>query len=290
MTPPLPSATSTWHNDTYAAISPQRPELSAAGKTIIIIGAGSGIGRETARAFATAGASHVALLGRTVASLNETKSQVALTSDKTSTSIHVADITQEKTLQEAAASIGVWDVLVLAAGYTSKPGSLTQTDTAEWWKNMEVNVKGPFLALKTFVPTANPSHATVLGLTSGMIAAPAKNLPGISAYITSKFAQTKMMEFLPVDQPHIFTASVHPGMVETAIFAKAGGDASRLPMDKVQLPAHFLVWLSSPEAAYLNGRTVWANWDVEELKTQADTIQSGQLMTGGTYGWPFPHM
>ncbi|KAI1763956.1 hypothetical protein GGR53DRAFT_466817 [Hypoxylon sp. FL1150] len=167
----------------------QRSLLSAAEKAIIIIGAGSGIGRETARSFTTAGASHVAVLG-----------------------------------------------------------------------HPQVNVKGPFLALKAFVPTANSLHATVLASTSGMTPIAAKYLPSISGYITSKFAQAKMMFFLPLDQPHIFTAFVHPGMVETAILAKAGGDA-------MHLPAHFLVWLSSPEAAYLNGRTVWANEGVEELKT-----------------------
>ena len=39
MGPPMPSATATWHNNTYAAISPLRPELSASGKTVIITGA-----------------------------------------------------------------------------------------------------------------------------------------------------------------------------------------------------------------------------------------------------------
>lgn len=34
----MPSATATWHNDTYPAISPSRAELSAEGKTIVIIG------------------------------------------------------------------------------------------------------------------------------------------------------------------------------------------------------------------------------------------------------------
>lgn len=58
----------------------------------------------------------------------------------------------------------------------------------------------------------------------------------------------------------------------------------------VQLPAHFLVWLASPEATFLKGRLVWANWDVEELKSQAEEIQSGLQMTAGVIGWPYPHM
>jgi hypothetical protein len=32
------------------------------------------------------------------------------------------------------------------------------------------------------------------------------------------------------------------------------------------LPGNFAVWAASPEATFLHGRFVWANWDVEELK------------------------
>lgn len=55
----------------------------------------------------------------------------------------------------------------------------------------------------------------------------------------------------------------------------------------VELAAHFLVWMASPEAAFLNGRNVWANWDVDELKAQEKTIRSGSLLTSGINGWPY---
>lgn len=44
-------------------------------------------------------------------------------------------------------------------------------------------------------------------------------------------------------------------------------DAKKGNLD--DLPGHFLVWLASPEASFLNGKFVWANWDVEELKERA---------------------
>jgi hypothetical protein len=50
------------------------------------------------------------------------------------------------------------------------------------------------------------------------------------------------------------------------------------------------VWLASPEAAFLKGRLVWANWDVDELKTQTQEIVSGMNMTSGVIGWPYPNM
>ncbi|KAG6369002.1 hypothetical protein INS49_003221 [Diaporthe citri] len=211
------------------------------------------------------------------------------------------DITDEAALNKASAAVGKWDILVLAAGYSATPGPMTEADTDEWWQGFEflnlaelgfqqTNVKGTFLALKAFMPFAEPSHATVLSLVTGMAALPAKNLPNLSSYLASKLAQTKVIEFLPVENPNIFAATIHPGMVETAIFNKSGADSTKLPMDKVELSAHFIVWMSSQEASFLNGRCVWANWDVEELKAQAETIQSSLQMTSGIYGWPYPHM
>lgn len=32
-----------------------------------------------------------------------------------------------------------------------------------------------------------------------------------------------------------------------------------------KVPGDFSVWLASPEAEFLNGRFVWAQWDVDEL-------------------------
>jgi hypothetical protein len=55
----------------------------------------------------------------------------------------------------------------------------------------------------------------------------------------------------------------------------------------VNLPANFLVWLSQPKTKFLNGKIVWANWDVEELEARAEEIQAGPMMTIGYEGWPF---
>jgi hypothetical protein len=33
------------------------------------------------------------------------------------------------------------------------------------------------------------------------------------------------------------------------------------------LPGHFSVWAATPEASFLHGHFVWANWDVNELKS-----------------------
>lgn len=40
----------------------------------------------------------------------------------------------------------------------------------------------------------------------------------------------------------------------------------------VNLPTSFMVWAASEEAKFLNGKLVWANWDVDELKAAAATV------------------
>lgn len=44
------------------------------------------------------------------------------------------------------------------------------------------------------------------------------------------------------------------------------------------LPAQFNVWISSPEATFLKGKFVWANWDVDELKDLAQEVQESMLL------------
>ncbi|KAF9893020.1 hypothetical protein FE257_012431 [Aspergillus nanangensis] len=283
MHPPFPSFVPTWHNDTYPAISPSRPELSAAGKTVIITGAGSGIGRATALSFARAGASRLILIGRTESTLLAT--QKLLTCDS---AVHAVSIADEAGMKGVATAVGTWDVLVLNAGSMATPASIVESDVGDWWQTFETNVKGGMICAKVFTPTANPTRAAVVSMTAGMML-PAAMLVGLSAYMASKVALVKVLEFISAENPNIVAVSVLPGIMETDMFNKSNLPADKLPMDAIELPADFTVWLSSPEASFLDGRQVWAHWDVEELKARADEIQSGSLLTAGIHGWPHSH-
>jgi hypothetical protein len=50
-----------------------------------------------------------------------------------------------------------------------------------------------------------------------------------------------------------------------------------------------MVWLASPEAAFLKGKYIWANWDVSEMKDRAEEIAASDLLTMKLGGWPFPY-
>ncbi|CAN8097435.1 unnamed protein product [Discula destructiva] len=289
MQPPMPSATATWHNDTYSAISPGRPELSANGKTIIVIGSGSGVGRQAALSFAKAKAARIILVGRREASLEETASLIASSSPGVQSVVRAADTTDFEALKKIAADVGEWSTLVIASVHASAISTLSSTDINDWWQGFETNVKGLLLAIKAFLPTAKGAGSAVLTLTSQTTAFPTAMNAGMSGYNASKIAQIKVMEFLAAEQPSIFSATVHPGICDTALLAKSGINKDQVPLDRLELPGDFLVWMSSPEAAFLKGRSVSANWDVDELKSQAESIQSGLSMTSGIYGWPYPH-
>ena len=140
MLPPYPAPITEWHNDTYDAILPTRKELSQRGKTVVITGAGQGIGREVAKAFAEAEATSIHILGRTKQTLEETQSLVENTYPLVNVTVHMADVVDEPAITEIANEIGSWDVLVANAGYIPTPEVIEGSNTDEWWKTFEVRI------------------------------------------------------------------------------------------------------------------------------------------------------
>jgi hypothetical protein len=48
-----------------------------------------------------------------------------------------------------------------------------------------------------------------------------------------------------------------------------------------------MLWLASPEARFLKGKFLWANWDVEELKARRKELESTTALSIDLGGWPF---
>jgi hypothetical protein len=65
--------------------------------------------------------------------------------------------------------------------------------------------------------------------------------------------------------------SFHPGVFYTPSVAEHYSEDAQIWED-INLPAHFAVWLAGPESGLLNGRYVWANWDVNELIMLKDRL------------------
>jgi NAD(P)-dependent dehydrogenase (short-subunit alcohol dehydrogenase family) len=137
MKAPFPAPITNWHNDTYSSISPTNPSLSAAGKTIVITGGGTGIGRATVEAFAQAKAASITITGRRLAPLEETKKSVEA---KYGVPVHIfsADVVDGDAMRKVAKEVGGWDVFVHNAGYMAEKKTITETDIDDWWKGWEV--------------------------------------------------------------------------------------------------------------------------------------------------------
>jgi len=138
----------THHKSPYPSISPARPELSQAGKTVLIAGGSAGIGFAIARAFVQAKASRVILLGRRRDVLEASAAKLAAeVADKMSTTVEgrvcdISNLNDTARLWENLQRESIFvDVLVLNAAVTGKLGPILSHALADTWSAFEVNVR-----------------------------------------------------------------------------------------------------------------------------------------------------
>ena len=231
----LPSFTKTFHRAPYPAISTTRPELSAAGRVVIVTGAAGQIGKAICKAFARAGAPHVAMLDLDGGNLQKAKIEIEQDSECKSTNLHLfpVDITNQTAIRKTFCSIesamGNANVLVNNAGYQSSPQLYRDADIDEWWKGFEVNVKGTFIVAQEFVRRAAPASSDdvtpVLVNISSVLAHWGVRQGYVnkqSSYSGAKIAMTRAMEILQEEEPWLRVVNVHPGLVATPMAAKSG--------------------------------------------------------------------
>jgi NADP-dependent 3-hydroxy acid dehydrogenase YdfG len=228
----FPSPTKTWHTTAYPSIDPSLPALSSASKNIVISGGGSGMGPEIAKSFAQSGAASIALLGRTEATLLQTKREIEAKYTNTKVSTYVADVVSAPALEQALTThtkaFGKLHVLVANAGYMSSGRSIVGSDAEDWWTGFEINVKGSFNLVRAFVPHA-VSDAVVLHTNTA--AAHVPYFPGMSGYSASKMAGAKVFEYLHHEYPEMFVLNIQPGVIQTGMTAKAVEAGVDLPFD-----------------------------------------------------------
>lgn len=87
-------------------------------------------------AFASAGAKHIALVGRNESNLATTADRLPST---VRSSRHAMDVLDEASCKEVANAIGAWDVLIMSAGYFSTASQVQASESGDWWRSFEVS-------------------------------------------------------------------------------------------------------------------------------------------------------
>ncbi|CAD0044998.1 unnamed protein product [Aureobasidium pullulans] len=268
--------TKSLRRDVYPAIDPRNPELNAAGKVVLITGAGGGIGG-TARAWAIAGAEGIILVGRKASLLQEPSEAIAYINQDVKVLKITADLTSETDVEElfrqAKATFGKVDVVVNTAG-TMTGGPIGDMTPQQWWTDFEVNVKGTYTLTHYYLKTFG-SAGTLINLVS---LGASMTAPGISSYSTSKLAVIKLSEYLDAEKPDLRIFTLHPGIV-AATESKRGMvvDAfTPFAKDPGMLTGAVSLYLATPKAEYLRGG--FTSGDVEEMEKHKGEIKEKKLL------------
>lgn len=220
---PFPSPTSTWHTKTYQSISPTRPELSAKGKTVVVTGGGTGIGAETARYFAEAGASRIALLGRREQPLLDTKASIEHKFANVEVFVASTDVTKKIEVDAAFARFagdGKINILVSNAAIVGPQGSVRDADGDKFLEAIQHNLRGSLFVAQAFLCFAS-TDAVAIDVSSA--AAHLNFVPGFASYSIAKLAIFRLWDSLAFENPGISVFHVQPGIVDTAMNRESGG-------------------------------------------------------------------
>jgi NAD(P)-dependent dehydrogenase (short-subunit alcohol dehydrogenase family)/pimeloyl-ACP methyl ester carboxylesterase len=193
------------------------------GQLVLITGAGSGIGRATALAFAEAGARVVAV-DRDAEAAART-AEASRRAGAPEAWAETADVSDEQAMEELAEKVtgayGVVDVLVNNAGI-GLSGSFFDTTTEDWKKVLDVNLWGVIHGCRIFgrrmAERGQGGH--IVNVASAAAYQPSRALP---AYSTSKAAVLMLSECLRAELAGqgIGVTAVCPGFVNTAITSTA---------------------------------------------------------------------
>ncbi|MFJ7665219.1 3-ketoacyl-ACP reductase [Lysinibacillus sp. NPDC097162] len=185
------------------------------GKTALITGAGRGIGRATAIAFAKEGI-NVGLVGRTLENLQQVEKQLKAYDVKVA--IATADVANLQSITTAVESIraelGPIDILVNNAGI-SKFGKFLELTPEDWTNIVDVNVKGVYYTTRAVLPEMiERESGDIINISS---TAGQKGAPITSAYSASKAAVIGMSEslMLEVRKHNIRVVTLTPSTVAT---------------------------------------------------------------------------
>lgn len=231
------------------------------GKSVIVTGAASGIGRATARAFAAQGA-RVMLADVDAAGL------AALAAELPGSAAVITDVADpaacQRMVNETVARFGRLDIAFNNAGIGAPPyADFMDMGVADWRRLVSVNLDGVFHSIRAEVPALRAAGGGAIINTASVASLIAQ--PGMASYVASKHAVAGLTKAVALDlvRDNIRVNAVCPGLTDTAILDSARdmpevlrGFEAAVPMGRIAGPeeiASAVLFLASDAASYCVG-------------------------------------
>jgi NAD(P)-dependent dehydrogenase (short-subunit alcohol dehydrogenase family) len=267
------------------------------GQVALITGGGRGLGRAFAEALAQAGAI-VAIVARSADQLRDVAQAIEQADGRAL--IFAADVTDRHAIERVVAEIerqlGHIDLLVNTAGVFRALGPIAEVDPDEWWREVEINVRGTFLCTRAVLPgMLARGRGRIINIAS---AAGLRALPTTSAYCLSKTAVIRFSESLALEYGNrgVCAFAMHPGTVRTSMndyvvgsdevrqraplvqqwFQQLYRDGTDTPIER---SVELLLVLASGKADALSGRYIDIDDNLDALLQQTELIERDDLYT-----------
>lgn len=235
------------------------------GRTALITGGGSGIGRATCLRFAQEGA-NVLVVDRNGDAAEAVAEEIG---DRARP--FAADVSKpreaEAMVRAAEQTWGKLDVVFNNAGvFHPEDESVTTTSEEIWDRVIDVNLKGVFLGCKYAIPALQRAGGGSIINTASFVAVVGAAVPQI-AYTASKGGVLAMTREIAVEfaRQNIRANALCPGPVETPLLAELLADPERRNRRLVHIPpgrfgraeemANAALFLASDESSFVNGTT-----------------------------------
>lgn len=248
-------------------------------KTVVVTGASRGLGLAIARNFWEAGAD-LFLVARSSHRLEETAAELSAERQDQRAGFLADDLADPGAPQRIFAALGQFgnrlDVLVNNAASLGPIGPISENDTGEWQRTLQVNLMAPAALCREAIRWMKQQReGVILNLSGGGATSPR---PNFSAYAAAKAGLVRLSETIAAEVSGygIRVNCIAPGAMNTEMHQsvlRAGAEASgeqeyRKAVEQareggmqMEVPAALAVYLASPACSGITGRLISAAWD-----------------------------
>ncbi|KIW04614.1 uncharacterized protein PV09_04361 [Verruconis gallopava] len=195
------------------------------------------------------------------------------------------DVTDAKSVSTAAAEVkkewpeGI-DIVYSNAGWLEPEKKIAESDPEDWWNSLAINVKGPYLVAREFIPLLLAKSGGLKTLLNMVSIGAHMIFPGMSAYNTAKLATCRLTEYEDAEYKDegLISLCMHPGGVKTNMGLRLPPEKQKMLTDTHELVSDTAVWCTAQRRDWLSGRYVSVQWDMKQLEEHKDEIVQKDLL------------